>query len=323
MKKPAAADIQRWSDEVARDPRSLAFLPLARAYRRQGLRELAMELCLRGLEAYPAHADAHGLLALLYLEGGDYQRAADEWSMVLRIDPDNFEALRGIGFCHLQRDEVSRARHALERAALLRPADSTVREALRLLGGRPDPAAEAAPAPEPPAAAGGPGDDGSRPAQLPEGGSGEAAGGTAAPPSPSAPSTVPATAPGPVASAVQDPFSLFDDLLASGALLGALLVDGQGLVLAGRLTDGPRGGAEMLAALLGSAVDEAARTVAHLRMGAWRGILLETGEALLHVSPAEGGVVVLAARQGTPSGWIRRTAAQAGERAARFMEVYG
>jgi cytochrome c-type biogenesis protein CcmH/NrfG len=40
----------------------------------------------------PAHVEAHGLLALLYLEGGDHQKAADEWSMVLRIDPDNFEA---------------------------------------------------------------------------------------------------------------------------------------------------------------------------------------------------------------------------------------
>ena len=92
MKTPAPADLQRWSDEVARDPRSLAFLPLARAYRRQGLHDAALQLCLRGLEAYPEHVEAHGVLALLHLEAGDHQKAADEWSIVLRYDPDNFEA---------------------------------------------------------------------------------------------------------------------------------------------------------------------------------------------------------------------------------------
>src|SRR4051812_5763723 len=136
MKSPAQADLQRWSEEVARDPASLAFLPLARAYRRQGMRPAARQLCLRGLEHYPTHAEAHSLLALLYLEEGDRTKAADEWSMVLRMDPNHFEALRGIGFCYLEQDQLSRARQALERAALLRPQDAAVQEALKVLGTR-------------------------------------------------------------------------------------------------------------------------------------------------------------------------------------------
>jgi tetratricopeptide (TPR) repeat protein len=136
MRTPAQADLKRWSDDVARDPRSLAFLPLARAYRRRGLSEAATALCLRGLEAYPTHVEAHGLLALLYLDGGDHQRAADEWSIVLRLDPDNFDALRGMGFCYLEQDRLSRARQMLERAAALRPTEPTVQEALRVLGTR-------------------------------------------------------------------------------------------------------------------------------------------------------------------------------------------
>jgi tetratricopeptide (TPR) repeat protein len=131
-----AADLQRWSDDVARDPRSLAFLPLARAYRRQGLVDAALQLCLRGLEHYPSNIEAHSLLALLYLEQGDHEKAADEWSMVLRMDRDNFEALRGMGFCYLERDQLAKARQMLERASLLRPGDATVREALALLGAR-------------------------------------------------------------------------------------------------------------------------------------------------------------------------------------------
>ena len=85
MKTPAPADLQRWTEEVARDPASLAFLPLARAYRRMGRREAALQLCLRGLEHYPQHAEGHALLALLYLERGERARAADEWSIVIRL----------------------------------------------------------------------------------------------------------------------------------------------------------------------------------------------------------------------------------------------
>src|SRR5688500_9187379 len=136
MKTPAPADLQRWSDEVARDPRSLAFLPLARAYRRQGLHDAALQLCLRGLEAYPEHVEAHGVLALLHLEAGDHQKAADEWSIVLRYDPDNFEALRGMGFWCFERDQLSRARQYLERAGLQRPDDFAVHGALEELGSR-------------------------------------------------------------------------------------------------------------------------------------------------------------------------------------------
>src|SRR3954470_13932855 len=123
MKTPAPAEMQRWSEEVARDPASLAFVPLAKAYRRMGRREAALRLCLRGLERHPTHVDAHTLLGLLYLDAGDHARAADEWGMVLRLEPDNFEALRGMGFHYLERGDVANARRHLQHASEQRPND--------------------------------------------------------------------------------------------------------------------------------------------------------------------------------------------------------
>jgi tetratricopeptide (TPR) repeat protein len=326
MKKPVQADMQRWSDEVARDPRSLAFLPLARAYRRQGLREQALQLCLRGLEAYPAHADAHGLLALLYLEKGDVQRAADEWSMVLRIDPDNFEGLRGMGFCYLEQDQLSRARHSLERAALLRPSDPTVQEALRVLGTRQElaeqgiappgrsmptdePWADHATATRPQEAQSGPPGQGAPQAErgAAAGRGGVAWAGRSA-----------------AHQSSGDPAGVFDELLATGPLLGVLLIDGRGLVLAGRITEAVAGDASSLGAVLGGGIDEAARTVALLELGGWRGILLEAEHALLHLAPAaRDTVLVLVARRTTPPGWVLRAAAQASEEARLYLEEYG
>ncbi|HSJ08359.1 MAG TPA: tetratricopeptide repeat protein [Longimicrobiales bacterium] len=339
MKTPAPADMQRWSDEVARDPRSLAFLPLARAYRRQGLRDAAMQLCLRGLEAYPTHVEAHGLLALLYLEAGDSQKAADEWSMVLRVDSDNFDALRGLGFCMLEQDHLSRARQMLERAALLRPSDAAVQEALRVLGtrqdlvqhgisrthhpsGSDDPWAEQSghvPVATPAAAAPA---EGSSAAPAPP----PAATPQAAPATPTAPSAAPASRAEPAAAPAPmstDPTQLFDELLGAGPLVGALLVDGQGLVLAGRLTAAVASDAALIGAVLGGAIGEATRTTQYLSLGAWRGILLESESALLHLAPAGAdSVVVLAAARGAPAGWLLRAAAQAAEQSVRFLEEY-
>jgi tetratricopeptide (TPR) repeat protein len=336
MKIPAQADLQRWSDEVARDPKSLAFLPLARAYRKQGLRDAALQLCLRGLEAYPAHVEAHGLLALLYLDAGDHEKAADEWSTVLRVDPDNFEALRGMGFCYLEQDRLTRARQMLERAALLRSTDAAVQEALRVLGARQDDATPAA------ASAVGYGDDPwSAPAATaaePEPWSMPADGPIfmfePAPPAdeppPSQPAAgtptqrprvvpaVPVTGPVPL-----DPTLLFDDLLAAGPLMGVLLVDANGLVLAGRMTEAVRGDPEVLGGVLAGAILEATRTASYLDLGSWRGILLNAEHALLHLAPADAStVLVLAARRDAPAGWMLRASAHAVGLAQQFMEEY-
>lgn len=318
--------MQRWSDEVARDPRSLAFLPLARAYRRQGLRDAAMQLCLRGLEAYPSHVEAHGLLALLFLEAGHSEKAADEWSMVLRIDPDNFDALRGMGFCMLEQDHLSKARQMLERAALLRPADAAVQEALRVLGTRQELVEQGLSRTQQPPTGDDPwaGAPEPAPAQPAEPQARSAA--PVEPVSEAAPVAGPEPGP-PVAAAgaflPADPTLLFEDLLGAGPLVGALLVDGQGMVLAGRLSDAVATDAALLGAVLGGAIGEATRTATHLSLGSWRGILLESESALLHIAPAGAdSVVVLAARRGAPAGWLLRAAAQSAERAVRFLEEY-
>ncbi len=348
MKKPAQADLQRWSEEVARDATSLAFLPLARAYRRQGQRAAAKQLCLRGLEHYPTHAEAHSLLALLYLEDGERAKAADEWSMVLRMDPNHFDALRGIGFCYLEQDQLSLARQALERAALLRPQDAAVEEALKVLGTRQelhsggtrtnawsddlksartdregdDIAHSAAVGVRADSSADTVADAGAYEpwAESPS---------TVAPEAPviSAPPVMAAPTPPAVRPAQQplssDPSEIFAALMTGGPLLGVLLLDGQGLVMAGSLGDGSAGSAELLGATLGPAISEAARTVSLLSLGGWRGMLLEAGTAVLHVSPVrDDAVVLLAARRNAPTGWVLRTAGQASEIAVRYLEEY-
>jgi|GEM_PF-281246 len=370
MKTPAPADLQRWSEEVARDPASLSFLPLARAYRRQGRRDAALKLCLRGLEHHPTHVDAHGLLAVLYFESGQRSKAYDEWSMVLRLEDNNFEALRGMGFYHLEQNDDTTARRHLERASALKPHDPAVQEALRILRERTgevtqtEPLRELDPWEQPPWAKSAsklpPTADGAaaqrqRPATqdrfaftLPDAQHPPAhrapSRETATPqplspavsPSPS-PSPSPAVSPSPSpspqpvstagaaagADIPSNPAQLFDSVMRGGQVIGALLLDAQGLVLAGSLSGESGSRAEAMGAILGGAIEEAVRTAHHLQLGGWKGIVMEAEQALLHLAPVKEGMnVLLAARRDTPIGWVMRAAGQANLLAARFLEVY-
>jgi hypothetical protein len=333
MMTPAPADLQRWSEELARNPASLAFLPLARAYRRQGRLDLSMRLCLRGLEHHPEHVEAHALLALLYLETGDRARAADEWATVLRLKPGNFEALRGMGFRYLEQGEIGKARQHLERAALIRPTDTAVQEALRLLRSRPEPAGGAARAQDAASAAaatnGGPSAgtrnrfslieaerNGSLVANADAANTGAAA--RAETPR-AAPSVHAASAPAGAGPAGENPLAIFDGVL-RGPVIGAVLLDVHGLVLAGRLTGDAATRADEVGAVIGGVVEEIVRTVAHLGLRGWRGILLECGATVLHVSPVSANeFMVLALRSDTPRGWIQRAVAQTASLAEAFL----
>lgn len=324
MKGPAPADLQRWSEEVARDAASLSFLPLARAYRRQGRRDAALRLCLRGLEHHPSNVEGHALLAIIYFESGHRVKAYDEWSMVLTLDPNNFDALRGMGFYYLEQHDHQAARRHLEGAAKLKPADPAVQEGLRMIAER---LGEIEPEPAPPLqpweqeAVGW-----TKPAKRTEPTLQVQIDPPQAPPpppttaAPPAPMMVPA---GAATTTNRDPAMLFEPIMRGGQVMGALLLDSQGLVMAGSLGGEVGAQAEALGAILGGAIEEAVRTTQHLALGKWSGILLEAETAVLHVAPVqEGMIVLLAAYRNAPAGWVLRSAHQAATLATRFLEAY-
>ncbi len=340
------SDLQRWSREVAEDPGSASFVRLARAYRRQGRREAARNVVLGGLRANPHHVGGHALLALLHIEAGEREPARDEWETALRLDPGNFEASRGLGFLALERGDLPAARRHLEQARNVRPGDPAVQQAFEVLIRREDraqttradprgaparaapgsaTAAPAPPAPAPPAPA--------PPAPAPQ--KPDSATPTAAPgvEPPGADQARPLDRGDGVAGAVDedgdaartdvagDPKELFASLAADSPLLGTVLLDGRGLVLAGRIDGG--GQDDLLGGLLSSAVVEAARTARIMGLGRWEGMLMETDQLLLHARALEGtedgATVVVVTRPGTPAGWVVRAARRAHALAADYL----
>jgi predicted regulator of Ras-like GTPase activity (Roadblock/LC7/MglB family) len=292
--------VRQWSEEVAADPASLAFLPLARAYREQGRRDAALKLCIRGLEKHPDNVDAHYLLGLLYREGGDTLKAFDEWDIALALDPEHGGSRREIGLIAHQRGEHAVAVRHLEKALEADAFDQEVRDALESSWAQ----SRGGPAP---------------PVPLP---------GPAAAPSIPAPAGPPAptVAPAPVAAeaahfdATTQEFAAFS---AERGIVGAVLMDDQGFVLAGHMTVAGVDRGPEVAAVLSGASSEASRALGHLGLGTWKGILVETPDAVVRLAPAGDGMIAVAGRREVPTGWVLRVAARARDAALRFLGAGG
>ena len=124
-------DVRRWSEELARDPGSRVFLRLGELLRRRGDLPTAQRVALRGLERHAHDAEAHDLLARVYADMGEGERARDEWEMALAIAPAHQGALRGIGFLLFAEDRLEEAEAYLARAAAHPEADEATRAALQ------------------------------------------------------------------------------------------------------------------------------------------------------------------------------------------------
>ena len=287
-----ADDVRRWSDELARDPGSLVFLPLGETLRRQGQLDLALKIAMRGLERHSHNADAHDLLARIAVDRGELQRAFDEWDMVLRLTPGHVGALKGMAFVRYQQGNSAEAEQYLQRAAE-QGGDAEVAAALTRLKGA------------------GRGTRDAGRGMRDAGGSTEGRNRT----------TDPEQSARPASHIPDDSRALFADILGEHEQT-ALLLDDQGLVLAGIYLgeDGSDVGAEVGAELSG-VTDSARRAARHLDIGDWRAIVLETEVAVVTMGPSAGdGLLLVAASRATPLGLVRRVLDRCLERARRWLE---
>jgi len=283
-----AEALRRLQAELAQDPASLAFLPLAEGLRLRGDLDAAARVVLSGLEHHPNLADAHDMFARILADAGDFERAADEWSMALAVDPRHGGAHKGLGFLGYRRGDLDGALDHLELALAADPADRSVVQALQVVRS----AAQAA-AQQPPV----------------DVGSG----------SPPAPGGAPAVAP--AESPDRSPAAVFAGL--EGGDRGMLLLDPRGRTLAGGLRGGGgRDVADEVAAYLAGVSQEAERTARLLELGPWRWIAAEAEGGTLHLSrPVDDALLLLVRDRSVPAGRMGILAARAAEVARRWLEA--
>src|SRR6267142_360633 len=109
--------IRRYEERLARDPTSLAFAPLADAYRKTGRVRDAIRLCREGLERFPHYVTARLILSKALLDDGDPDGALSEVRAILEVSPHEAQAHRLAGDLYRRSgalaDAVSHLEHAV------------------------------------------------------------------------------------------------------------------------------------------------------------------------------------------------------------------
>ena len=133
---PAVAQtIRRHEERLLKEPGSLAFAPLADAYRKSGRVQEAIRLCRDGLERFPDYATARLILAKSLLDDGDQAGALTEVRTILAKSPSDAAAHRLAAELERTAGRVPEAVHHLRQAVTLDSADRESKMVLELLDG--------------------------------------------------------------------------------------------------------------------------------------------------------------------------------------------
>jgi tetratricopeptide (TPR) repeat protein len=124
------SSIRRYEERVAKDPTSLAFAPLADAYRKAGRIGEAIAICQEGLKRYPHYFTARLILVKALLADGNHERALAELADLVTRAPDNAQCHRLLADLYWKRGNPDRAREHFERVVAVDPENREARERL-------------------------------------------------------------------------------------------------------------------------------------------------------------------------------------------------
>ena len=283
-------EIRRWSEELAREPASMVFVPLGDALRRRGNSSPPSKWRRAASNGTRTTRMPTISSARIHADRGDMERAMDEWGAALRVAPHHAGALKGMGFACFQNGRASEAERYLVAAVGADPGDPTINAALSRL-------------------------------RAPQTGTNGAS--TEASASSHAPNDAPTASASQFTGGTADARDVFSDLLGDGEQT-ALLLDAHGYVLAGAyvVADG-RDVAQDVGGALSGVSDEAHRAMRHLGLGEWSSIVFETEVASVAMAPVaqdeEIAIALVAAARTVPLGLVRRLLRRVTERSSSWL----
>ncbi len=124
------SEIKKFEDQLAKDPKSYCFAPLADLYRKLGLLDEAISVAQRGVELHPSYVGGLVSLAKAYFEKGQKQESRAVLERLVTITPENLMAQKLLAQTCLDTGDIAAAEKAFQVVLALNPADSESRIAL-------------------------------------------------------------------------------------------------------------------------------------------------------------------------------------------------
>jgi len=125
------AEIEDLKKKLSQNPDSLAFVPLAEAYRKSGMYKEAVDTCKTGLEKHPAYTSARVVLGRIYVEQELFDDAAEELKKVEAVDIDNIMVHSMLGNIYVKKQMFAKAVEQFQRVLSLNPEDNETQEKLQ------------------------------------------------------------------------------------------------------------------------------------------------------------------------------------------------
>jgi tetratricopeptide (TPR) repeat protein len=135
-KEPASfwAEIKKYEDMLAKDPRSYCFAPLSELYRKLGLLDDAVNVAKRGIEIHPDYVGGYMALGRAYFEKGIKEECQAALERVVKATPDNFLAQKLLSQIYIEQGDDVSAEKALQVLVLLNPDEVEGKLMLEALG---------------------------------------------------------------------------------------------------------------------------------------------------------------------------------------------
>jgi tetratricopeptide (TPR) repeat protein len=127
------ADIKKYEDMLAADPKSYCFTLLSELYRKLGLLDDAINVAKRGIEAHPEYIGGYVAIGRAYFEKGMKEESINALEKVVQVTPENILAQKLLSQMYIERGEVESAIKSLNVIGLLNPEDVESRLMLEAL----------------------------------------------------------------------------------------------------------------------------------------------------------------------------------------------
>ncbi len=123
-------EMERYRAMLAKDPGSRVFAALSELYRKAGMLDEAVRLCLNGTKAHPKYMSGRVALARAYFDKGMIKEAKEEVLTVVSITPDNILANKILGEIQLLEGDAAKAVESFTKVLSLSPDDAEAKEKL-------------------------------------------------------------------------------------------------------------------------------------------------------------------------------------------------